>query len=216
VSGAFAGAPEAVLQTYARPDDPKRPPVCFDEASKELHAQAHAPEPARPGQAARQDGTWERQGTANRFLLACPLRGWRHGEVTGRRTKVDFAQRRRALVGEHFPEAELIPAVLDNLPTHTKGALGEAFPPPEAKRSADRLQFVYAPTHASGLNRAELEWSVPVRQGLGRRSATAQALRGEAPAWAKARNAAGVEITRSFRLPDARVKLAHLYPANSL
>jgi transposase len=216
VSGEFVCAMEEVLQTYARPDDPKRPQVCFDEASKELHAEAHDPEPARPGQAARQDCTYERQGTANLFMLACPLRGWRHVEVTERRTKVDFAHQMKALVDEHFPEAELITVVLDNLNTHTKGALYEAFAPPEAKRIADRLQLVYTPKHASWLNMAELEWSVLVRQCLGRRIATAEELRAEIQAWERARNAAGVKITWSFRLPDARVKLAHLYPANSL
>jgi transposase len=216
VSGEFVWAMEEVLQTYARPYDPQRPQVCCDEASKELHAETHEPQPARPGQAARQDCTYERQGTANMFMLVCPLLGWRHVEVTERRTKVDFARQLQALVDVHFPQAERITVVLDNLNTHTKGALYEAFAPEEAKRIADRLELVYTPKHASWLNMAELEWSVLVRQCLSRRIATAEELRREVEAWVQARNATGVKITWSFRIPEARIKLAHLYPAKSL
>jgi transposase len=207
---------EEVLETYAEPYDPQRPVICFDEASKELHAETHPPQPAQPGQAAREDCTYERQGTANMFMLVCPLLGWRHVAVTERRTKVDFARQMKALVDVHFPEAEQITVVLDNLNTHTKGALYEAFAPEEAKRIADRLELVYTPKHASWLNMAELEWSVLVRQCLNRRLATAEDLRREVEAWVKARNAAGVKITWSFRLPEARIKLAHLYPAKLL
>jgi transposase len=207
---------EQVLEVYARPDDPARPQVCFDEASKELHAETHAPQPAQPGQAAREDCTYERQGTVNLFMLICPLLGWRHVAVTERRTKVDFAHQMQALVDVHFPDAERITVVLDNLNTHTKGALYEAFAPEEAKRIADRLELVYTPKHASWLNMAELEWSVLVRQCLSRRIATAEAVRREVEAWVQARNARGVKITWSFRIPEARIKLAHLYPAKSL
>jgi transposase len=216
VSGEFVCAMEEVLEAYARPYDPRQPLVCCDEASKELHADTQAPTPARPGRAARQDCTYERQGVATLFMLVCPLAGWRHVAVTERRTKVDFARQMKALVDEHFPQAERVTVVLDNLNTHTKGALYEAFPPAEAKRVADRLDFVYTPVHASWLNMAELEWSVLARQCLGRRLATAEAVRHEVGAWEQARNGAGVKLTWSFRLPEARVKLAHLYPANSL
>jgi transposase len=207
---------EQVLEVYARPYDPARPQVCFDEASKELHAETHAPQPPQPGQAARQDCTYERQGTANLFMLICPLLGWRHVAVTARRTKVDFAQQMKALVDVHFPQAERITVVLDNLNTHTKGALYEAFAPEEAKRIADRLELVYTPKHASWLNMAELARSVLMRQCLSRRLATAEELGREVEAWVQARKATGVKITWSFRIPEARIKLAHLYPAKSL
>jgi hypothetical protein len=216
VSGAFVCAMEEVLETYAKPLDSQRPVVCFDEASKELHAETHAPQGVQPGQAAREDCTYERQGTANMFMVVCPLSGWREVTVTARRTKVDFAQQMKVLVDEHFPQAEMVTVVLDNLNTHTKGALYDAFPAEEAKRIADRLNFVYTPTHASWLNMAELEWSVLVRQCLDRRIATAEELRGAVVAWVKERNASGVKITWSFRIPEARIKLAHLYPAESL
>lgn len=207
---------EEVLETYAEAHDPARPVVCFDEASKELHAETHAPQPVAPGRAAREDCTYERQGTANMFMMVCPLLGWREVTVTERRTALDFASQMKALVDDHFPEATVVRVVLDNLNTHTKGALYEAFGPAEAKRIADRLEFVYTPKHASWLNMAELEWSVLSRQCLGRRIATAEDLRRAVEAWVEERNAAGVKITWSFRLPDARVKLAHLYPVNSL
>lgn len=207
---------EQVLETYAQPHDPQRPVVCFDEACKELHAQTHPPQPVAPGRAAREDCTYERCGTANLFMLLCPLLGWREVAVTERRTARDFAEQMKTLVDEHFPEAEVVRVVLDNLNTHSKGSLYEAFPAAEAKRIADRLELVYTPKHASWLNMAELEWSVLKRQCLARRRATAEELRGEVGAWVKGRNAAGVTITWSFRVPDARVKLAHLYPTNSL
>jgi hypothetical protein len=205
-----------VLGAYARPYDPQRPVACFDEAGKELRAAAHAPTPARPGQAARRDGTCERRGAAKRFLRVCPLLGWRQGALTQRRTKVDLAQRRKAPADEHSPQAEWITLAQDNLNTPPSCALYEASPAAGAKRVAGRLEWVYTPAHARWLNGAEREWSVLVRRCLGRRIATAQALAGAVEAWAKARNAAGVEITWSFRVPDARVRLAHLYPANSL
>jgi transposase len=216
VSGEFVCAMEEVLETYAKPLNSQRPVVCFDEASKELHAETHAPQAVQPGQAARQDCTYERQGTANMFMMVCPLLGWREVVVTERRTKVDFAEQMKALVDEHFPQAERVTVVLDNLNTHTKGALYNAFPPEEAKRIADRLELVYTPTHASWLNMAELEWSVLVRQCVNRRIATAEELQSEIAAWVKERNAAGVKINWSFRIPEARIKLAHLYPAESL
>lgn len=216
VSGEFVCRMEQVLQTYAQPHDPKRPVVCFDEASKELHAQTHPPQPVAPGRAARQDCTYERRGTANLFMLLCPLLGWREVTVSARRTAVDFAAQMKALVDEHFPESEVVRVVLDNLNTHNKGSLYEAFPAAEAKRIADRLELIYTPKHASWSNMAELEWSVLMRQCLARRMATAEELGQEVGAWVKERNAAGVTITWSFRLPDARVKLAHLYPVKSL
>jgi transposase len=216
VSGEFVWRMEEVLETYAEAHDPDRPVVCFDEASKELHAETHAPRPPAPGRAAREDCTYERRGTANLFMMLCPLLGWREVTVTERRTALDFAARMKALVDDYFPAATVVRVVLDNLNTHTKGSLYEAFDPAEAKRIADRLELVYTPKHASWLNMAELEWSVLTRQYLSRRIATAEELRRGVEAWVKARNAAGVRIAWSFRLPDARVKLAHLYPANSL
>ena len=153
---------------------------------------------------------------ANVFLLLCPRLGWRRVAVTDRRTKADFARQMKAVVDEHFPAAAVVRVVLDNLNTHTKGALSEAFGPAEARRIADRLEFVDTPTRASWLNMAALEWSVLKRQCLDRRIGTADDLAREVGACVRDRNAAGARIDWTFRVPDARIKLAHLYPATSL
>lgn len=205
---------EEVLDLYAQPVDEKRPLVCFDEASKELHADVRQTLAAAPGKPVRQDCEYERRGTANLFMHLCPGLGWRHVAVTAQRTYLDFAQQMKALVEVHFPQAEKIRVVLDNLNTHTKGALYEAFAPEEAKRLADRLEFIHTPKHASWLNMAELERSVLTRQCLNRRLSDAATLAQEIAAWQEPRNSQRVTINWCFRVADARVKLRHLYPAN--
>lgn len=72
--------------------------------------------------------------------------------MTDQRTAADFAARMRDLADIHYPEAEQIRVVLDNLSTHTPGALYEPFPAPEAHRILQRLEFHYTPKHASWLN----------------------------------------------------------------
>lgn len=206
---------EEVLELYAQPLQETLPTVCFDEASKELHADVRAALPMEPGQSRREDCEYERCGTANLFMLVCPLLGWRHVEVTEQRTYVDFAGQMKALVDVHFPHAAKIRVVMDNLNTHIKGALYEAFSPAEAKRIAARLEFVYTPKHASWLNMAEMEWSVLMRQCLNRRIGDTETLRREIAAWETPRNAKRVKINWCFRIADARVKLEHLYPCKT-
>jgi transposase len=215
VNGEFVWRMEEVLKRYAQPLDPKRPLVCFDEASKELRADVRPELPVAPGQPARQDCEYQRQGTANMFMHVCPLLGWRHVEVTAQRCYRDFALQMQALVDVHFPDAEMITVVLDNLNTHSKGALYETFPPEEAQRIAERLEFVYTPKHASWLNMAEMEWSILVRQCLDRRIADAVTLQHEIAAWQEPRNAQRLTIDWGFRVADARVKLEHLYPCKT-
>jgi transposase len=204
---------EEVLNLYAQPLDPQRPVVCFDEASKELRADVRAELPVEPGQPVRQDCGYERRGTANLFMLLCPLLGWRQINVTQRRRYGDFAHMMKALVDSYFPKARHIRVVLDNLNTHTKGALYEAFAPEEAKRIADRLEFIFTPKHASWLNMAELEWSVLTRQCFDRRVPDIDTLVREINAWQEPRNKKRTRIRWCFRVADARVKLGHLYPA---
>jgi hypothetical protein len=206
---------EDVLELYATPYDPARPVVGFDEASKELHGQISPPLPARPGDAAREDYEYTREGTANIFLFVEPLTGRRHLAVTERRTRVDFARQMRRLCEELYPEAEVIRVVLDNLNTHGPASLYEAFPPEEARRLTKRLEFHYTPKHASWLNVAELEFAVLARQCLGRRIATRAELADAVAAWEAQRNAARARIAWCFRVADARVKLAKLYPVSS-
>jgi hypothetical protein len=204
---------EDLLDLYAEPYDPARPVVGFDETTKQLVAETRLPLPMAPGKPERFDYEYERRGTANLFLLCQPLGGWRHVEVADRRTKHDFAEQMRALVDRHFPDAQLIRVVLDNLNTHTPAALYEAFPPAEARRILRKLEFHYTPVHGSWLNIAELEFSMLSRQCLGRRIADRDTLGTEVAAWETGRNEQRATIRWQFTVEDARVKLHRLYPS---
>ena len=203
---------EDVLELYAEPLDEARPVVCMDELSKELHGQVTDPIPAQPGQPAKEDYEYKRNGTANLFVLLCPLLGWRHLEVTARRGYHEFAHVMKALVDVYFPAAAVIRVVLDNLNTHVLGALYETFPPAEARRIATRLEFHYTPKHGSWLNMAEMEFSVLSRQCLNGRLATVEELTAEVEAWEQQRNDTKTKIDWSFRVADARKKLHWIYP----
>ena len=171
-NGDFVWRMEDILNVYTRPYDPKRPLVCLDEASKQLLADARPGTPPEPGRAQWIDCEYERRGTANLFLWCEPLGGRRHVRVTERRTRVDWAHTVRDLVDVHYPDADKIVLVMDNLNTHSPGSLCEAFPPAEAKRLADKLEIHYTPKHGSWLNIAELELSVLARQCLDAASPT--------------------------------------------
>lgn len=201
-----------MLDVYARPVDPARPLVCFDEAGKELQTDVRPSQALRPGQPARIDYEYERHGSANLFLWTAPHLGQRGVTVTAQRTAVDWAHAMRALVDTHFPAAERIVVVLDNLNTHAAAALYRAFPPAEAKRIRDKLELHYTPKHGSWLNIAEIEIAVLVRQCLARRIPDAATLADEVAAWAAHRNAAQVGIDWHFTTADARTRLKHLYP----
>jgi hypothetical protein len=203
---------EDVLAVYARPVDAARPLVCFDEAGKELTAHTRPPLPASPGQPAREDAEYARCGKANLFLACAPHLGWRQMAVTERRTGVDFAHALRALVDQAFPAAERIVLVLDNLNIHRPASLYQAFPPAEARRILERLEWHFTPTHGYWLNIAELEWSVLSRQCLARRLPTQERLAAEVAAWVAARNQACAHVAWRFTVADARVNLAHVYP----
>ncbi len=203
---------EDVLDVYARPRDPRRPLVCFDESNKEQHRETVEPLPVAPGQPARSESTYERNGVSNLFMCFAPLENWRHVKVTDRRTSADWAECMRELVDVHFPEAEQIVVVQDNLSTHTPAALYAAFPPAEAKRLWDRLEFHYTPKHGSWLNMAEIELSVLSRQCLNRRMPDQPTLRTEVTAWATRRNRSGATVHWQFTTADARIKLKKLYP----
>jgi DDE superfamily endonuclease len=132
------------------------PQVCLDEKSKQLVGEVREPLAVCPGRPARYDYEYEREGTANLFIVSEPLAGWRHISVTERRTKLDWAHCVKELVDVHYPEAEKIVLVLDNLNTHTPAALYEAFVPAEARRIARKLEIHYTPKHGSWLNMAEI------------------------------------------------------------
>lgn len=212
VGAEFVWRMEDVLDVYARPYDPKRPQVCFDELPVQLIAETRRPLPSKPGQPERFDYEYKRNGTRNLFLFFQPLAGWRHVLITEHRTKIDYAQAMRHLVDDLFPEADVVVVVQDNLNTHTPAALYEAFEPAEAKRILDRLEFHYTPKHGSWLNMVEIELSVLSEQCLDRRIPDDEALRREVKAWETERNERRATVNWRFGTSDARVKLERLYP----
>jgi transposase len=203
---------EDVLDVYARPFDPNRPLVCFDESNKQQHIEVIRPLPMEQGEPERFESTYERNGVSNLFMFFAPLHNWRAVKVTNRRTNADWAECMRDLVDRHFPDAEQVVVVQDNLSTHTPAALYSAFAPAEAKRIWDRLEFHYTPKHGSWLNMAEIELSVLSRQCLDRRIPDQEALKHETAAWVERRNTAKATIEWRFTTADARIKLKKLYP----
>jgi hypothetical protein len=204
---------EDTLEVYHRPYDPKRPQVCFDEGSKQQTKETRLPLPAKPGALAKYDYEYERNGTSNLFIFFAPLEAWRHIKVTDRRTMVDFAHCMHDLVDVHFPEAEKIVLVMDNLNTHKLASLYEAFPPEEARRIIDKLEIHYTPKHGSWLNMAEIELSVLQRQCLQARIPDQATLIEKVAAWESRRNSSQATVHWRFTTEDARIKLHKLYPS---
>ena len=203
---------EDVLAVYTRPHDPDRPLVCLDETSKQLLAETRVPVPMKPRRPARFDYEYERNGTANLFMLFAPLEGWRRVKVTDRHTAVDYAHVLKDLADTHFPDAKSIVLVQDNLGIHAKASLYQAFPAAEARRLVERFEWHYTPKHGSWLNLAESELGVLSSQCLGRRIPDTQTLVEEIAAWQDDRNAYYAKADWQFTTKDARIKLKHLYP----
>ncbi len=213
MDAAFVCRMEDILDLYAEPPDPTRPLVCFDEKSYQLLSEVQPPEPCAPGRPRREDAEYRREGTCNLFLTFAPHLGWRHLAVTEHRAAIDVAQQFKALVDVHFPAAELIRVVLDNLNVHTLAVLYLAFPPAEARRIARKLELHYTPTHGSWLNMDEIELSVLDRQCLAQRLPTRERVAEILAPWEAARNAAHATVSWRFTTDTARTKLARLYPA---
>jgi hypothetical protein len=203
---------EEVLEVYHRPHNPACPLVCLDETSKQLIKETRVPIAVRPGHPARTDYEYERNGTANIFMLFAPLDGWRHVAVTERHAAVDYAHLLRDVSDRWFPDVAKIALVQDNLSTHKPASLYEAFPPAEARRLVERFEWHYTPKHGSWLNMAETELSV-LSQCLDRRISTRQRLIDEVTAWEAARNKHHAKADWQFTTADARVKLKRLYPS---
>lgn len=189
VDATFVARMEDVLDLYAEEPNPKRPVVCFDESPTQLIGEARQPVPAEPGQPARYDYEYRRQGTVNLFVFLDAHQPWRAVKVTDQRTARDFAECMRDLVDRHYPEAEQIRVVLDNLSTHSAGALYEAFPACEARR-------------------------VLRSQCLDRRIGERETLEKEVAAWQRQRNQAGARVKGMFTTDRARHKLRRAYPAH--
>lgn len=210
---AFVCQMEQVLEVYKRPYDPKRPVVCMDEQSKQLISETRRGVPAAPGQPARIDYEYVREGVCNIWMFVEPLGGWRTAEATDTRTAVDWAKHVQRLVDDpRFKMAERITLVCDNLNTHNLASLYRAFQPAEALRLARKLELVHTPKHGSWLNVAESELSVLSRQCLQRRIAKQEKVATEVRAWSIQRNTRQVGVDWHFTSNDARIKLKHLYP----
>jgi hypothetical protein len=211
-NAAFVAAMEDVIEVYHRPHDPDRPVVCLDETAKQLIVETRTPIPAKPGRPKRVDYEYQRNGTANLFMLFAPLEGWRDVTVTDQRAAVDYAQVLKALSDTHFPQASKIVLVQDNLSTHKPASLYQAFPAAEARRLVERFEWHYTPKHGSWLDMAESELSVLSCQCLDRRIPDKETLTKEVAAWRKQRNKTNAKADWQFTTADARIKLKRLYP----
>jgi hypothetical protein len=203
---------EDVLEVYKRPYDPKYPQVCMDETSKQLLSDTQKPLPAKPEHPERYDYEYKREGVSNLFMFFEPLMGKRQVKVTEQRTRKDWAEAMKELSDIHYPDAEVIVIVMDNLNTHSPASFYEAFEPEEARRLAKRFEFHHTPKHGSWLNMAEIELSVLSRQCLDRRIGDQELLASEVKAWQDERNDQVVKVHWRFTTADARIKLKHLYP----
>ena len=204
---------EDTLEVYHRPYSPTHVLVCIDETSKQQVKETREPIPGQAGKPHRYDYEYERNGVSNLFMIFAPLEGWRHVKVTDRRTNVDFAHCLKDLVDEHFSEAQKIVLMSDNLNTHKPAALYEAFPPSEARRIIEKIEWHHTPKHGSWLNMAEIELSVLQRQCLNRRIPDQETLTREVTAWEHKRNQDAVKVNWRFTTKDARIKLKKLYPS---
>jgi len=204
---------ESVLDLYQRPYDPAHPFICIDECLKQLVKEILEPIRAKPGQKERYDYQYERNGTANIFMVCNPLEGWRMAKVTERRTAIDYAYLLKEIVDNYWIDAEKITIVQDQLNTHSPVSLYKAFEPSEAQRILQRLQFCYTPKHGSWLNMAEIELSILSRQCLDRRIGELSTLACEVDAWVQKRNSQDTWIDWRFTTDDARIKLKKLYPS---
>jgi hypothetical protein len=210
---AFVAAMEDVLDVYKRPHDPGRPVVCLDETSKQLVGEIRTPLAPAPGQVARYDCEYVRNGTANVFMAVEPLAGWRHAAVTDTRTRADFAWFVKDLLDGRYRDAERVVLVMDQLNTHSTASFYEAFEPEVARRLAERLEVHHTPKHGSWLNVAEIELSVLGRQCFKERAEDKPTLAREVAAWEAQRNRTGSRVNWHFTAADARVKLKRLYPS---
>ncbi len=204
-------AMEKVLDVYRKPYDPMRPVVCMDESPKQLIGETRVPIPMSKGHDRKCDYEYERLGVCNIFLANEPLAGFRTVKITDKKCKVDWAEFIKEISDEHYPEAELITLVMDNLGTHTPGAFYERYEPAEAKRILDRFEFVFTPKHGSWLDMAEIELNVLNNQCLGRRIGSIEEVRDEVEAWELARNGLDKKINWQFTTEKARIKLKRLY-----
>ena len=207
---------EDILDVYTKPYDPALPVVCMDETSKQHIKEIRTPLPMVPQKPMRYDSEYERNGVSNMFIFFEPLAGKRYINVTNTRTAIDWAHQVKELVDVHYPDAEKITLVMDNLNTHAGASLYKAFAPQEARRILDRLDIHHTPKHGSWLNMAEIEFSILSKQCLNCRIGDQRTMKKEISAWEKSRNEYSLPMKWRFTTRDARIKLAKLYPTIEL
>jgi transposase len=215
-NGAYVAAMEDVLAVYQLPYDATVPTICLDEYGFALTDDTRPPLPARPGDIAKQDYEYSRHGSCSLFGAVEPHTGTRIIQVFARRTRREFAQMIKTLLTEHYPDAIRVRLVLDNLNTHTPGALYETFPAAEASALAGRIEWHFTPKHGSWLNMQEIEWAILKRQVLRhQRLASIPAVEAVVTAWASARTQRRRRINWRFTVADARLTMHHVYPIPS-
>ncbi len=185
--------------------------VCFDESPEQLIEEVRQPLPPEPGQPARYDVEYKRNGVRNLLMISEPRRGTREVLVTTTRNKIDFAHAMNHLV-QAYASAEVIRVVLDNLNTHKIASLYEAFPPDEARALAKKLELHYTPKHGSWLNIAEIEFAVLSNMCLKQRLGNEETLKRVIAANVAERNRRPEPVKWRFTTNDARTKLRRLYP----
>lgn len=204
---------EDVLDVYQRPYAETVPLICVDEVNTQLLGDVRAPLPMQPGKPLRVDYEYERHGVCNVFVACEPLAGRRITQVCRRRTRADWAHFMREVLEVHYPHAEKVVLVMDNLNTHTLASFYEVFRAPEARRLARRLEIHYTPKHGSWLNMAEIELSILQRQVLSERVSSIEEVTQQVQAWTLSRNLSRITINWRFTTADARIKLKRLYPS---
>ena len=202
---------EHILDLYAEPEDELRPIVNFDEAGKQLVGHVKEPLQTKPASVAKEDYEYKREGVENIYMFFDRHRGWRKVKVTETKKAVDFAECMRELVDQHYPNADTVRVVLDNLNTHCAGSLYKAFPAEEARRILKRLEFHHTPKHASWLNMVEIEIGNMNQQCLDRRIDKREILIAELSAWEERRNQERASINWMFNVDKAREKLTKAY-----
>jgi DDE superfamily endonuclease len=203
---------EDVLEIYHLPYDPDYPVVCLDESNKQMIGEVRPPIPCAPGQPARIDHEYVRNGVAEIFMEVEPLAGKRHVAVMERRTRKDWARQIKQMLDKRYPKAMKVRLVMDNLNTHNIASLYETFEPKEARRLVERLDIHYTPKHGSWLNMAEIELSVLNGQCLDRRIPDMITMQTEVAAWENDRNHRSKKFNWQFTTKDARIRLKRLYP----
>lgn len=214
----FVARMEDVLDVYEREYDEKRPVVCLDETSKEIHAEVNDPLAAtaakgeKPAKLLRQDYEYVRRGTAAIFMIYEPLTGRCYADTSDQRTAIEYAHRIEYVCEVLYPKADKIILVQDNLNTHKLGSLYQAFAPEKARRLAERLEIHYTPNHGSWLNMAEIALRVLSGQCIKGRFPSRGELDRAIEAWGKRNQKAPMRTDWRFTTADARIKLKRLYP----